>query len=225
MTNIRSTQKRVEGSALVPNLSEHQVGIAKRHTYWVGILPKTPVESMAVAGVSFPKMNERIIPDPTNPGGKRRIPVIGALVDLTRDKLDLLAERIPNTVIRFLEEAPVKEEPGTGVNLGDLHQRARRGHLITIPSAEDVETRKARGKATQQYIPREGDQPAARYMFAVLCKDQNKPERGEFYPDVLETTGLVWPEDVSDERDTDRSGDPDPVEQRGSDSGADSLLC
>lgn len=222
---MANTQKRVEGSALVPNLSEHQVGIAKRYTYWVGILPKTPVESLAVAGVSFPKMNERLIQDPTNPEGKRRIPVIGALVDLTRDKLDLLAERIPNTVIRFLEEEAVKEEPGTGKNLGDLHQRARRGHLITIPSAEDVAERKKRGKATQQYIPREGDHPAARFMFAVLCKNQDKPERGEFYPDVLEETGLVWPEDVSYERDTDRGGDPDPMAERGSDTGADSLLC
>lgn len=222
---VYSTRKRVEGSALVPNLQEHQVGVAKRYTYWVGVLPKAPIESLDVAGVSFPKMNERIIPDPANPGSKRRVPVIGALVHLTRDKLDLLAERIPNTVIRFLEEEPVKEEPGTGQNLGDLHQRARRGHLITIPSAEEVQARKERGKATQQYVPRKGDQPAARFMFAVLCKDQDKPERGEFYPDVLEETGLIWPEEDSYERDTDRGGDPDPVAERDRDSGADSLLC
>lgn len=218
--------KKVEGAALVPNLTTYAPGTTREYVYWVGILPKSPVEGLTCAGISFPKMNERLIPDPSNPGQKRRIPVIGALVKLTREKLELMAARIPRTVVRFLDEEDVKDEPGTGENLGDLHRRARRGHLITIPSDEDIADRRARGKATQAYVQREGDEPAARFMFAMLCKNQTNPERGEFYPDVLENTGLSWPEEEvsDDERNTDRSGNPDAVAQRDSDSRGDALL-
>jgi len=107
-----------------------------------------------------------------------------------------MRDRLRRTVIRFLDDAGQTEEPGTGQNVGDNHVRPRRGQIITIPTDEDIEDRGRRGKPTNAYRPHPNDVPAARYMFAQICDDQDKGSRGEYYPDTLETTGLSWPDEL-----------------------------
>lgn len=172
-------------------------GLSRRYRYWVGITSSCPVEWIDLAGINFPKINEKIVPDPLRTGKKRRSPVAGALVWLTEDKIRLMRERLPRTVIRFLDDKGVQEEPGTGENIGDVAQRPRRGQVITIPTEEDLADRRKRGKPARVYVPDPTrDVPASRFMFAHLCEDQDRPERGDHYPDTLETTGLEWPDEL-----------------------------
>ena len=187
------------GSSLVPDLAKagKQAGVLKQYRYWVGVSPSCPVESVTIAGINFPKMNERIIPDPGRSGGKRRVPVAGALVWLTEDKIKRLKERLPRTVVRFLNDKGQREEPGTGENIGDNAVRPRRGHLITIPTDEEIAQRMKKGKPARAYLPDPTrDVPVARFLFAQLCPDQVNSERGSNYPDALERTGLDWPEKI-----------------------------
>jgi hypothetical protein len=190
---------KVKGAALVPDFSGDGAGVEARYTYWVGVTPNCPVEGIDVAGINFPKLNERLIPDPSRKGGHRRVPVIGALVTLTERHVRALTERLPRKVMRFLDnDEGEREEQGTGQNLGDLHVRPRKGFPLEIPTKAECDQRASKGKPTKAYQPRKGDEPAARYMFAQLCADQDKPARGDFYPDVLENTGLDWPEVIKE---------------------------
>lgn len=189
------------GSDLVPDISgrSNTAGTSRRFRYWVGITASCPVNGIDLAGISFPKVNEQIVPDPNRTGRKRRRLVAGAIVWLTADKIRLMRERLPRTVVRFLDEGAVKDEAGTGENIGDVAQRPRRGQIITIPTDKELTDRRARGKVARPYVPDEKrDVPAARFMFAVLCEDQDKPEQGEFYPDPLEITGLEWPDELAE---------------------------
>lgn len=184
----------VAGSDLVPNLETLKTGSLTRYAYWVGISPSCPVENIVLGGINFPKVAERIVDDPMRTAQKRRVPVIGSLVWLSIEQIDKIREALSRTVIRFYPDGGQKEEPGTGQNVGDNHIRPRRGQVITIPSAEQVEEAQKSGRAIRRYIASERDVPAARFLFAQLCADQKNGNRGDFYPDPLETTGLDYPE-------------------------------
>ena len=187
----------IKGEDLVPDFERLGQGrVSKRYTYWVGITPSCPVESITLAGINFPKLNEELLPDPMRTGNMKRRPVIGAIVRLTQKHIERIKEQLPRTVIRFRDDKGTREEPGTGENLGDLHERPRRGEVITVPTPETIAARQRAGKALNAYVPRAGDVPAARYLFAFLCADQGKGERLDHYPDVLETTGLGWPDEI-----------------------------
>jgi len=189
---------RFSGESLMPNIGEHRhnAGVTKEFRYWVGVMPSCPVESLDLAGINFPKVNEKLIADPLRTHKKKRKPVVGALVWLTETKIRAMIERLPRTIIRFTDDPGQHEEPGTGQNIGDVAVRPRKGHVVTIPTAKDVAARRAKNKAVNTYTPRDGDEPAGRYMFAVLCEDQDNPERGDYYPDPIETTGIEWPDNL-----------------------------
>jgi len=185
---------KVAGSDLVPDLNKP--GLSQReYYYWVGVTPSCPRESLDCAGINFPKVNEDLIIGADRNGRKERVKRIGALVKLTKAKFDKLRERLPHLVMRMLSTEGVKDEPGTGQNLGDLHVRPQKGHPIRIPTLQELEEKRNLGLAANPYIPHPNDVPAARFMFCVLCEDQEKGNRGETYPETLETAGLEWPED------------------------------
>ena len=184
----------ISGKDLAPDLTGDIPGSLTEYFYWVGVIPACPVEHIDVAGINFPKVNELILPDPGRTGKTQRAPVIGALARLTEGRVKRLLARIPRTIMRFTSDKGTQEEPGTGQNLGDLHIQPRKGFLITVPTAEDVDMARAAGRATNHYVRQAHDEPAARYMFAVLCEDQEKPSRGSYYPECLETAGLNWPD-------------------------------
>ena len=192
---------KVEGRDLVADIESRSVasGVGQRYRYWVGVTPSCPVNGLDIAGLNFPKVNEQIVPDPNRTGQKKRRLVAGSIVWVTEDKIRLLRERLPRTVIRFTDDKGTHEEPGTGENIGDVAQRPRRGHVITIPTDEELADRRRKGKPAHAYIPDpKRDVPAARFMFAQLCPNQDQPEQGEYYPDPLELTGLEWPEELAE---------------------------
>ena len=186
---------KIAGDALVAKIGDpDQPGVLREYRYWVGVYPTCPVELIHLAGIAFPKVSENLIDDPMRGPVRQRQGVIGSIVFLDERRIRLMLERLPRTVVRFTEDDKgAKDEPGTGMNMGDVHQRPRRGHIITIPRAEDIRLAKARGKPTHEYVPRQGDEPAAKYMFAVLCTDQERGNRGDTYPPSLAETGLEWP--------------------------------
>lgn len=190
----------IAGKALTADIggAAGKYGRTHEYRYWVGVSPTCPVEFIDLAGINFPKVNEQLVPDPMRTGKKKRAPKVGALVWLTEAKIKLMQDRLPRTVIRFLDGKSVKEEAGTGENIGDVAERPRRGQIITIPTDAEVAERRAKGKPTRAYTPDPArDVPASRFMFAQLCPNQKHPERGEFYPDPLEVSGLSWPDELA----------------------------
>ncbi len=166
-----------------------------RYRYWVGLTPDCPVNNLTMAGLSFPKINERLVADPRRTGEKRRVPVIGALVWIDRQAMECIREQIPRTIMRML--APVEENTRNMETVSDNVTKPQRGHLITIPSQEQIQQALEDGSPINHYnYDEQKDVPAARYMFAHLCEDQSNPQRGEFYPDTLDKTGLQWPEEL-----------------------------
>ena len=198
----RRTQ--ISGRDLSIDTKKRGPAIEQSHWYWIGALPGLPVEGAHFGGQCFPKMEERV--SKSSDGSTIRSPVIGALVRLTADNVKRIRDRLPRTVVRWREEEPEEREDriglaettskgGSGKSVdavtGD-HQR-RRGHLITIPTEAEIAAKRAAGRAANLYLPRAGDEPASRYLFALLCHNQEQPGRGDHYPAPLETTGLEWP--------------------------------
>ena len=106
----------IGGSDLVPDLDAHkaQSGVARSYKYWVGVTPSCPREHIDLAGINFPKVNENLVTDPMRTGNKRRVPVIGAIVDIDEHRVQRMRDKLKRTVIRFLDDGGQTEEPGTG---------------------------------------------------------------------------------------------------------------
>lgn len=182
----------IDPAKLAPNLNEHRVAIETAHWYWIGLMPTCPVEAVTLGGECFPKLEERVSKD--HQGETVRVPVIGAVVRLNRSKFDRIAERLSRTIVRFTaNDNGEQEEPGTGKNIGEPHRRARKGFLIQIPTREEVEARRSQGMSAPVYDQRQGDEPLANHMFAVLCPNQSMPMHGQFLPEPISKTGLEWP--------------------------------
>lgn len=186
---------RISGASLAPDLEQHKAVIETAYYYWIGALPACPSEHLDLKGVHFPKVVERIVRGAD--GRTQRIPEIGSIVKLTEPQVRAMRDRLRRTVIRFAEAA--KGPIGVGASLSDQGQiPRRRGSPVTLPTAEEVEERRRNGLASNAYRQEATDEPAARYLFAVLCHDQAQPQRGDHYPEPLEVTGLEWPGDLKE---------------------------
>lgn len=187
----------VGGESLVPRIDPGSVAVQRECLYWVGALPSLPTEHVDLCGVNFPKVNELLVPDPMRSDRKIRVPVIGAIARISVAKLRAIQERLQRTVVRFYDDArPVKDEPGTGENIGDVHQRPRRGQVITIPRAADIEAAEKAGRAARRYTPDPRDVPIAKFLFMELCENQETGNRRDTYPDPLAETGLEFPAEI-----------------------------
>lgn len=191
----KAPKTKLAGKSLMPDLDAHKGSVSRRYWYWLGVTPGCPVDNIDIAGIGFPKLTEKVS---THNRETVRIPVPGHLVQLGESEIRRMRDRLPRTVIRFLGEKPQHEEPGTGMNVGDTYSRGRKGHLITIPRDKDVQEIEKQGRAAHRYEQGPNDQPAARYMFALLCDNQDRPAVGSVYPETLETTGLEWPDEIKD---------------------------
>lgn len=191
-------RKKLSGSAFSVDLEQHKAVMSREYWYWIGTLPSCPTEGAYAGGECFPKMEEVVLKD--GAGGSRRVPVIGALVKWDEDKIHLIRDRLQRTVVRFTDHGQKKAAEATGTvsdAMGDNGMNLRRkGFLITIPTAEEAQKRRDSGIPAIPYSRQALDEPLARYVFAQLCEDQERPGRGEFYPEPLEVTGLEWPGDA-----------------------------
>lgn len=186
---------RFAGAELVPDLERHRAAVTTAYWYWIGALPGMPAEWVTLGGECFPKMEEDLVPHPKDPTKRLRLPRIGALVRLTRAKFDHIRDHLSRTVVRMTHE-PAQVAVGPGVqNTGAPVARGRKGFLITIPTAAEVEQRRKANIALNTYTQDPRDEPVARYLFARLCDNQERGERGDSYPEPLEVTGLEWPEE------------------------------
>lgn len=189
-----SRSRVVSGDALIPRIDPSSVAVQRESLYWVGALPGLPTEHVDLCGVNFPKVNEMLVPDPMRSDRKVRVPVIGSIARISVAKLRAIQERLQRTVVRFYDDPrPVKDEPGTGENIGDVHQRPRRGQIITIPRAVDIEAADKAGRAVRRYTPDPRDVPVAQFLFMELCENQETGNRRDTYPDPLAETGLEFP--------------------------------
>lgn len=193
-TSKSADRRVVSGHDLAPRIDPNSAAVNREFIYWVGALPGLPTEHVDLCGVNFPKVNENLLPDPGRSDRKIRVPVIGALVRLTPQKLKAIEERLRRTVVRFYEAAEIRHEPGTGENIGDVHQRPRRGQVITIPREADIEAAEKAGRAARRYTPDRRDVPIADFLFMELCSNQETGNRRDSYPEPLSATGLVYPE-------------------------------
>lgn len=188
-----SSATSVAGKDLMPDLSASSSVAVREVWFWVGVFPDCPTEGIDLAGINFPKQNEKLVADPMRPGKKKRIPVVGALVPIRRDKIDLMQKKLSRTVVRFTDKLGTAITAGDHPDLSAISTTRRKGHIVTIPSREEIEQRRKIGRPTHEYVAREDDAPAAMFMFALPCDDQGSPQRGDHYPDSLAKTGLLWP--------------------------------
>jgi len=186
---------KIGGSDLVMDFTDpsYSKKASRVFIYWVGLMPDAPVEALTLAGNSWPKITKVRRPNPDRSGDDVFMPVIGALARFDERTIHLIAKKLPWTVFRFQEEKAEANEPGTGQNIADVAKQPSRGHVITAKNPEEIAALREQGRPAYEYRAQEGDHPAARYLFAQLCPNQKAPARGEYYPDVLEVTGLSWP--------------------------------
>lgn len=200
-TKPKATSTRIAGKDLSPDLAKSKAGLEAAYWYWIGALPSCPSEHLDLKGIHFPKVQEEVT-DGVN-GQTNRTPVIGQLILLTAIQVRTMKERLQRTVIRFKREAkdepPRRKDSGVGLSVQEApHERfqPRRGSVVTIPTNEEREARRQLGRPDRPYIADPLDEPAANHLFAVLCTDQDRPQRGGQYPEPLSKTGLTWPGDL-----------------------------
>ena len=137
----------VSGSDLMPG--PQQTATVSRYRYWVGVTPDCPVENLTIGGISWPKLNERLISDPRRTGEKRRVPVIGALVWIDPMCMQIIKRDLPLTVMRLM--VPHERSSRHMETIGDNVERPPHGHVITIPSAEEIQEARQAGRAINHY--------------------------------------------------------------------------
>jgi hypothetical protein len=190
----RQSATKLSGESLMPNLDATRAVTARRYWYWIGVLPTAPTDNIQITGINFAKAEEVV----TKRGNKtHRHGVIGSLVQLDQGAILRLRERLPRTVVRVFPET-TEVVSGTGMQLAEAYERKSKGQMITIPRKEDLDALRKQGLPAQPYVQHPNDQPGARYMFAQLCEDQERPQRGSYYPEVLEVTGLEWPDELQE---------------------------
>ena len=202
-----------KGSALVPDLEKNRAVIRHTQWYWIGALPGSPVEAVAIAGQCFPKIEEHIIKAKAA-AEQVRYPVIGALVPLTKLDIDRMREALPRTIMRFTSKESAAS--GTGNTVEHAIGQNRKGFLVTIPKESDAKEMLKQGRAPRTYEQRDGDEPPDACSRSSAPTSRTPPED--------RSTRIAWSRPTSSgpsnrnhlsshERNPQRSRDPGPVAQ------------
>jgi len=191
---IKSTKTEEAGAgadllAPLDNYGKESVAVA---AFWLGVVPQCATPFIRCGGISFPKMNELLVSNPNQQSGKARIPVIGGLHgSITQEMIDNIKEHMKRLVIRF-DEAPRPCDrivSHQGIEALSAFE-PRKGRIVTIPRKRDIEMTREEGRIIRPYVRQQFDEPAAKYMFMQPCVDQDRPQRGGFYPACIPETGL-----------------------------------
>lgn len=180
-----------DGASLAPDLSQYAAGTERSYAYWVGVAAGCPKPVVHMAGIAFQMKTEIRDPD-----GDQRIPRDGAITMLTENQINLLAERVPRTIVRF-RKGPLPDKADSGSNVTDHSERPKTftgGTVFTIPTQNDIDLAKAQRRNVPSYRKQPSDRPIAEFIYCIPCEDQANPQRGIGYQ-TLDKTGLVWPGD------------------------------
>jgi hypothetical protein len=188
------TKTATKRKGLAANLEAHAPGVIVETAYWIGAFPACCGEGLDVAGINFPKINEEIRKGIGSGNNTERIPRIGAIARLSQQKVDEIREKLPQCVIRFKEPETATHQ----TDALDYTQPRRNGQPIRIPTEAQIKAARKVGRNLPPYVRRPFDEPAARFLFAVPCTDQNNPTRGEAYPESLEDIDIEWPKAKAD---------------------------
>lgn len=173
---------------------------ARHYAYWFGLRADCPTDQIDVGGLSFVKSQELLRPKPGAEDEQIRVPVIGGMHKrVTEEMLLRLKQGLPRIVIRFRPQPEVREERGTGLNVGDVVQRARKGYAITIPTQEQVAAARRAKRPIPSYYRQPEDRPAADFMYFHFCDNQEDPKRGSEVPPTISEAGIYWPDPISEE--------------------------
>lgn len=193
MTANRSP--RFAPSDLVPNTTT-AAAVDSKLFFWVGLMLTAPLQQVTVGGVAFSKGTETLLPPDPGDTKRRRAPVHGSIVKLDKRGFERLADRVSRTVVR-VQEVGRKNEPGTGENTGQPHERALKATPIQIPTDEEVRIAQEKGRVPRLYTPHAGDVPIANLLYVEACANQQpgvmQGKIGSTMPPPLSETGLVWP--------------------------------
>lgn len=183
--------QKLLGKDLMVDLDNYGEAIVVEMAFWMGVLPQFPTPYINCVGLTFPKLNELLIPDPSDTTRMQRVPVIGALhSSITAEIISRLKLVLPRLVIRFTEP-PNEDKPKKSQTVAEVSTlQPRKGFLITIPSDKDIEMSTKGGARVKRYSRQKWDEPALPYMFMQPCVDQENPQRGGVYPLTLDVTGI-----------------------------------
>lgn len=188
----------LDASSFVPDLDARSPSINEEYCYWIGALPSCPSEHIDLCGIHFPKVTEWVT-KARDGGPSQRIPKIGQVVRLNKAQILKLQDRLSRTIIRFRSAKPANFDNGVGSTFQGVEGALRRkGSPVTIPTKQELEARVAAGLPARSYTRQAFDEPAADYLFAQLCDDQDSGSRGEAYPEPLSATGIVWPGELQE---------------------------
>ena len=115
--------------------------------YWIGIMPGSPLQRVAVGGEDFPNQTQRVTVDPKD-GTTQRYPRPGRILGLTASKVELIKKRVVNKVVRRV---------GRRYDVMDKHDRGfRYDPSIDSPLPAHIfmiEVGNARGDAIREEEP------------------------------------------------------------------------
>lgn len=193
MTTTKTKTTKVDPASLAPDF-ENIAGelVAEEYTFWLGVTADCPRGQIDVAGLHFPRSEERII---VNEAGKQvRVPEHGAInLTVTKYHFEELLKVLPRLIIR---PSKVINEDGSGENTGDPIQRAK-GKLIKIPDEKMIAGVKSNGRRLKPYVKRPGDRPATEFMYFMHAPGG---KRGAEYQTIADV-GLEWPVELQEVED------------------------
>jgi hypothetical protein len=214
----KKNARRIEGASLVPSSDTLQsASVSQRYRYWCGALKTCPREVAYVGGIDFPKITEKVTPNPADPSRTMRIPRAGTIQLLSLEQVERIRDKLPRMVARSYRP---KRDVTSASHEGRESQRS--GKIITIKTEEELAELRANKLPTPTYTPEKGDEPLAAHLFMVLCEDQENGQPGTAYPEPLSVTGIELPSVPEEPNPPKRRGrrkavepDPEPVPDLG----------
>jgi hypothetical protein len=182
-----------QANELAPDLATLKSGAEEYRWYWLGVDPiRCPCDQLTIGGECYSKYTEQVTRERN---GTKRIPQLGDLVKMTREKVEKMRASLPLTIIRPFKGA--HEEEGAGENVGDPYIRIQAGKPITRRSQATLDEMRKAGRPGKAYRYEKGDQPVAKFLYCVPADldHKGKPIRGAQMPSMLSETDLVWSEE------------------------------
>lgn len=192
-TNTETQTTKVDPSRLAPDFDSLPGEVTTdEYSFWLGITADCPLGQIDVAGLHFPKNEERIALN--NAGKQVRIPEHGAInFTVSKHHFEELVKVLPRLVIRPNQ---VRKDDNAGENIGDPVHNSK-GRLIKIPNAQMIAGASDSGRKLKPYVNKPGDRPATEFMYFIHAPDK---VRGLKYQTIAEV-GLEWPAEIQEVED------------------------